>query len=70
MMNLYQSNVSSTEALLAESDHFVLVDTVFRDYDIRGLAGSELNPEFALRLGKAVGQSILNLEPKYGLYRP
>jgi phosphomannomutase/phosphoglucomutase len=61
MMNLYQSNVSSTEALLAESDHFVLVDTVFRDYDIRGLAGSELNPEFALRLGKAVGQSILNL---------
>ena len=61
MINFYQSNASSIEASLPESDHFALVDTVFRDYDIRGLAGSELNPEFAFRLGKAVGQSILNL---------
>jgi phosphomannomutase/phosphoglucomutase len=61
MMNLHQSNDSSIEASPTDSDDFVLVDAVFRDYDIRGLAGSELNSEFALRLGKAVGQTILNL---------
>jgi phosphomannomutase/phosphoglucomutase len=38
---------------------FVLPDLVFRDYDIRGIAGTEVTPEFALRLGKTIGTIIL-----------
>jgi len=38
---------------------FVLPDVVFRDYDIRGIADSQITPEFALRLGKAIGSIIL-----------
>jgi phosphomannomutase/phosphoglucomutase len=38
---------------------FCAPDVVFRDYDIRGIAGSELNPEFASRLGKTLGTIIL-----------
>lgn len=30
-------------------------DVVFRDYDIRGLVGSEITQEFALQLGKTLG---------------
>ena len=58
-MNLSQPNISSAAVSNSASDDFALVDTVFREYDIRGLADSELNPEFALRLGKALGQQIL-----------
>ncbi len=58
-MTVSQSNLSAIQSLPSENDDFVLVDGVFRDYDIRGLAGSELNSEFALRLGKALGQLIL-----------
>ena len=58
-MTVSQSNLSAIQSLSSENDDFVLVDGVFRDYDIRGLAGSELNSEFALRLGKALGQLIL-----------
>ena len=58
-MTVSQSNLSVIQSLPSENDDFVLVDGVFRDYDIRGLAGSELNSEFALRLGKALGQLIL-----------
>ncbi|MCT2529493.1 hypothetical protein N2382_01365 [SAR92 clade bacterium H921] len=38
---------------------FVLPDVVFRDYDIRGIADIEINPEFASRLGKTIGTIIL-----------
>ena len=34
-------------------------DVVFRDYDIRGIAGTEITPEFASRLGKTIGSIIL-----------
>ena len=34
---------------------------VFRDYDIRGLAGTELTTEFAFRLGKALAKRALDL---------
>ncbi|MDG1312564.1 MAG: phosphomannomutase/phosphoglucomutase [Porticoccaceae bacterium] len=34
-------------------------DVVFRDYDIRGIAGTEITPEFAARLGKTLGNIIL-----------
>ncbi|MDG2501747.1 MAG: hypothetical protein P8M77_05080 [Porticoccaceae bacterium] len=38
---------------------FVLPDVVFRNYDIRGIAGTEVTAEFALRLGKTIGTIIL-----------
>lgn len=38
---------------------FVLPDAVFRDYDIRGIAGTEVTSEFASRLGKTIGTIIL-----------
>ena len=43
----------------AAPEQFVLPDVVFRDYDIRGIADSQITPEFALRLGKAIGSIIL-----------
>jgi phosphomannomutase/phosphoglucomutase len=39
--------------------NFAVPDVVFRDYDIRGIAGTEITPEFASRLGKAIGSIIL-----------
>ena len=39
---------------------YVVPDVVFRDYDIRGIAGQEITSEFALRLGKALGSIILD----------
>ena len=45
--------------LSAEDDIFVLPDLVFRDYDIRGVAGEEITEEFARRLGKTVGSLVL-----------
>ncbi|MGB2286955.1 MAG: phosphomannomutase/phosphoglucomutase, partial [Porticoccaceae bacterium] len=40
--------------------NFKVPDRVFRDYDIRGIAGAEITPEFASRLGKTIGTIILN----------
>ena len=40
-MNLSQPNAISPPEPLSKRGDFVLVDTVFRDYDIRGLAYSE-----------------------------
>ena len=45
--------------LSAEDDTFALPDLVFRDYDIRGVAGEEITEEFARRLGKTVGSLVL-----------
>jgi phosphomannomutase/phosphoglucomutase len=39
--------------------NFSLAELVFRDYDIRGIAGTEITPEFASRLGKTLGSIIL-----------
>ena len=39
--------------------NFSVPDVVFRDYDIRGIAGTEITPEFASRLGKTIGSIIL-----------
>ncbi|MFT7299825.1 MAG: phosphomannomutase/phosphoglucomutase [Porticoccus sp.] len=36
-------------------------DVVFRDYDIRGLANSQLTPEFARQLGKVLAKKALSL---------
>ena len=33
-------------------------DVVFRDYDIRGVAGTEITADFANRLGKALGTML------------
>jgi phosphomannomutase/phosphoglucomutase len=58
------SRLSSSEPLASnqesfKEERFSAPDVVFRDYDIRGLAGSELTPEFASRLGKTLGTIIL-----------
>ncbi|MBT7374423.1 MAG: phosphomannomutase/phosphoglucomutase [Porticoccaceae bacterium] len=39
---------------------YAVPDVVFRDYDIRGIAGQEITPEFALRLGRALGRIVLS----------
>ena len=36
------------------------VTEVFRQYDIRGKANSQINDDFALRLGKAIGSDMVN----------
>jgi phosphomannomutase len=41
------------------SGPFLVPDVVFRDYDIRGIAGSEITKAFAERLGKTIGSIIL-----------
>ena len=41
------------------SGPFLVPDVVFRDYDIRGIAGSEITKVFAERLGKTIGSVIL-----------
>ena len=38
---------------------FLVPDVVFRDYDIRGIAGTEITKAFAERLGKTIGSIIL-----------
>ena len=44
-MNFKTDSLSPTE----------IPEVVFRDYDIRGLADTEISPQFALRLGRALG---------------
>jgi phosphomannomutase/phosphoglucomutase len=46
-------------------DHSEIPDipaVVFRDYDIRGLAGSQLTPAFALSLGKALARRAMMVD--------
>ena len=60
-----ESIPSSEPGPLKELQHnlgdpnFAAPDVVFRDYDIRGIAGTEITPEFASRLGKTIGSIIL-----------
>ena len=49
----------SPEPSIDAQKEFFAPDVVFRDYDIRGIAGLELSPEFASRLGKTLGTIIL-----------
>lgn len=39
-------------------------EAIFRDYDIRGIVGEDLNAEFALCIGKAFGTYLLRLGTK------
>ncbi|ETN93463.1 Phosphomannomutase/phosphoglucomutase [Gammaproteobacteria bacterium MOLA455] len=43
-------------------------ELVFRDYDIRGLADSEINPQFAKGLGRALGTLICDRPSKPSVY--
>ena len=45
---------------------YLLDPTVFREYDIRGVAGSELSPEFAQRLGRAFATYLRKNPPVSG----
>ena len=40
-----------------------MTPTIFREYDIRGIAGEEFDAEFAWALGRAFGSRIRNLHP-------
>ena len=46
---------------------FSVPDVVFRDYDIRGYAGTEITPEFAQRLGHSLA-SIFRQDNHYSVY--
>jgi len=43
-------------------------ELVFRDYDIRGLADSEINPQFAKGLGRALGTLICDRPSESSVY--
>jgi phosphomannomutase/phosphoglucomutase len=58
-MHLKSTNHGYQHGISEDTSSFNLVHTVFRDYDIRGIAFSEINQEFAMRLGKALGRLIL-----------
>jgi len=45
----------------ASTETLSFPDVVFRDYDIRGLANSQLTPEFAQQLGKVLAKKALSL---------
>ena len=52
--------------LVKEREHLrsaYIPELVFRDYDIRGLADSEINPQFARSLGHALGNLIGSADP-------
>jgi phosphomannomutase/phosphoglucomutase len=46
-----------------ETKRFSWPTTIFREYDIRGVAGKELTPEFAEHLGQAYAQYIAGRAP-------
>ena len=61
----HRAPIAATPSILPAApsqDHsipFVASDVVFRDYDIRGIADTEITPEFATRLGKTLGSIII-----------
>ena len=59
---LFQRKVApptpSLDIAVVEED--CLMTEVFRQYDIRGRANSQINDDFALRLGKAIGSDMVN----------
>lgn len=55
-----EKDIISSEYIEAPtSGPFLVPDVVFRDYDIRGIAGTEITKAFAERLGKTIGSIIL-----------
>ncbi len=53
----------STDTLAATLAPPPIPKVVFRDYDIRGLADSEITPQFALQLGRALGTLMIKNDP-------
>ena len=55
-----EKDITSSEYIEAPTvGPFLVPDVVFRDYDIRGIAGTEITKVFAERLGKTIGSIIL-----------
>ena len=54
-------SVSMVDPIAASgtTPHHSVIDHVFRDYDIRGLAPEQISPSFALLLGSAVGNLVM-----------
>ena len=59
---LFQGKVEPPTPSLdvADAEEDCPATEVFRQYDIRGKAGSQINDDFALRLGKAIGSDMVN----------
>jgi phosphomannomutase/phosphoglucomutase len=53
------SKASSSPKAAAGSDNFVVPWTIFRDYDIRGNADSDISDELAMRVGQAFGSECI-----------
>lgn len=64
-LQVIPSTASVTETTEAEDTKTTgkpaFPDVVFRDYDIRGLANTQLTPEFAVQLGKVLAKKALSL---------
>lgn len=56
-----QTEEDGTEEAAPTTVSPIFPNVVFRDYDIRGLAGSQLTEEFAHRLGKVLATKALDL---------
>ena len=59
-MDLHLSNSDYSQSGLSHKEGPLALSSVFRDYDIRGLANSEITNEFALSLGVALGELALS----------
>lgn len=59
-MDLHLSNSDYSQSGLSHKEGPLAPSSVFRDYDIRGLANSEITNEFALSLGVALGELALS----------
>ncbi len=58
---LFQRKVAPpTPSLVTVAEENCPVTEVFRQYDIRGKANSQIDDDFALRLGKAIGSDMIN----------
>ena len=59
-MDLHISNSDYSQSGLPHKEDPLVHSSVFREYDIRGLANSEITNEFALSLGVALGELALS----------
>ncbi len=59
-MDLHLSNSDYSQSGLSHKEESLVPSSVFREYDIRGLANSEITNEFALSLGVALGELALS----------
>jgi len=58
-MNAPSASIVDPIAASGTTPHHSVIDHVFRDYDIRGLAPEQISPSFALLLGRAVGNLVM-----------